>query len=300
MSQTTIELPEPPINAPPIEHWIDDYFDRLTPILKTAMQDTYRQWLDRSLETPAGKNPFEMPFEEYDKLSEVEQDEISWQAFSSKKPWIDEQLHKYRAEWIVVIGGKVEAFSSTLEDVPMKNEIRKMGMETRLVPFLFIREPRIEESASELTAHSQWAELDDEDFYPTLEIFIGPVDDDKQQLPSTGVRLAADLDTGSPSIIVRGIDIEQLGLRLKDYKNTWASHLGKRYRYVTPKVQIAIQSESRGLKSGAFHLRAVHDWSTGPFVLINPNRAALVGRNLLLQLGLDVLLKGTERKTIVM
>jgi len=300
MSPTTIELPEPPVNAPPIEYWIDDYFDRLTPILKTALQDTYRQWLERSPEKPVEKDPFAMAFKEYDKLSEVEQDEISWQAFSLKKSWIDEQLHKYRAEWIVVIGGKVEAFSSTLDDVPMKNEIRKMGMETELVPFLFIREPLIEESASGLTTHSQWAELDDEDFYPTLEIFIGTIGDDKQQLKSAGVRLAADLDTGSPSIIVRGIDVEQLGLRLKDYKNTWASHLGKRYRYVTPKVQVAIQSESQGLKSGVFHLRAVHDWPTSPFVLINLNRTALVGRNLLLQLGLDVLLKGTERKTIVM
>jgi hypothetical protein len=255
MLRVAIDFPDPPINAPPIEYWIDDYLESLRPTLKEAFQNAFRQWLERNGAKSVEKNPFEMSYDEFEKLSEDGQDEVSWQAFSRNKAWIDEQLSKYDAEWIVVIGGKVEKFSSTLDDVPMRNEITKMGMETGLVPFLFIREPLIEESASAPTTQSQWNELEDDDFYPTIP--------------------------------------------MKDFKNAWATHLGKRYRYLTPKIQIAAQSESRGFISGTFHIRAVYDWATSPFVLINPNRAALVGRNLLLQLGIDVLLKSTARKTIV-
>jgi hypothetical protein len=263
MSSVMIDLPDPPRNAPPIEYWIDDYLESLRPTLKEAFQDAFRQWLERQNAKSVEKNPFEMPFEEFEKLSEDKQDEVSWQAFSRNKAWIDEQLRKYDAEWIVVIGGKVQKFSPTLDDVPMRNEMTKMGMETGLVPFLFIREPLIEESAAAPTAQSQWNELEGDDFYPTVPITIGIVNDDKQKLESTGIRLTADLDTGSPSIIVRSIDIEQLGIRLKDYKTTWATHLGQRYRYVTPKVQIAVHSESQGLKVWAFALRVVYDWATG-------------------------------------
>jgi len=299
--QVTIDWPDLPTQAPPIEYWIDDYFDRLTPILKTALQDTYRQWLDRSLETPAEKNPFAMPFEEFEKLSRTEQSEIRRQVFSRNRTWINEQLQKHRAEWIVVVGGIVEKFSSTITDVPRKDALKKMGREKGLTPFLFIREPQIEESAVTLNSQTSWNELAQNNLYPTIGIAIASVDETQPNIETTGIRLAADFDTGSPIIIVRDIDVERIGVNLDDdYEEAWAVHLGKEYRYVTPEVQIAVFSESQGLKSGIFYPRAIYDWATGPFVLINPNRAALVGRNLLLQLGLDVLLKGTERKTMVM
>jgi len=300
MSQVTIDWPDLPTQAPPIEYWIDDYFDRLTPILKTALQDTYRQWLDRSLEKPAEKNPFEMSFDEFEKLSDVERSETRWLAFSQNKPWIDEQLRKYDAEWIVVVGGKVAQSSSTLEDLPKKSAIRKLGREKDAAPFLFIREALIEESASVVNAQSQWSGLDQSDFYPTIRMAISPLDNGEADLENTGNWLTADFDTGSSANIFRDIDINRMGINLDDEDEIWAVHLGIRYRYVSPKIRIAIRSESQGLKFGVFRPRVVYDWARGPFVQINPNRTALVGRNLLLQLGLDVLLKGTERKTIVM
>jgi hypothetical protein len=145
MSQVTIDLPEPPANAPSVENLITDYLERLTPALKAALQETFRQWLERDSSKLVQKNPFEMSFDEFEKLSNSEQSELRWQAFSLNKPWIDDQLRKYQAEWVVVIRGTVQRFSSTLDDVPAKSEIRKIGQEENHVPFLFIREPLIEE-----------------------------------------------------------------------------------------------------------------------------------------------------------
>jgi hypothetical protein len=299
MSRVTIDLPDPPINAPPMEYWIDDYLESLRPTLKEAFQDAFRQWLEQNHTKATARNPFDLSFEEFEKLSEVEQSELRWQAFSLNKPWIDEQLQKHDAEWIVVVGGKVEKFSSTLDDLPTKSEIRKLGRGNGMTPFLFIREPLIEESASVFNAHSQWVGLKKSDFYPTIKMAISPLNNDEHDLESTCDWLTADLDTGSPASMVRETDITRMGINLDNEEETWAVHLGQRYRYVTPQVQIAIQSESQGLKIGVFRPRVVYDWATGPFVQINPNRTALVGRNLLLQLGIDILLKGTERKTII-
>lgn len=299
MSQVTIDLPEPPANAPSVENLITDYLERLTPALKAALQETFRQWLEQDSSKLVQKNPFEMSFDEFEKLTQSEQSELRWQAFSLNKPWIDDQLRKYQAEWILVMRGKVQRFSSTLDDVPTKSEIKKIGRVENYMPFLFIREPLIEEGASVLGTQCQWAELADGDFYPSIGIAISPENDDVLSLESNGNWMVADLDTGSPIIVIRGTDIERSGIRLEDYEETWAVHLGIRYRYVTPKLQIAIQSESQGIKAGIFRPRAVYDWTTSPFVLINPNRTALAGRNLLLQLGLDILLKSQDRKTVV-
>jgi|GEM_PF-4146708 len=148
MSSVTIDLPDPPSNAPPIEYWIDDYLESLRPTLKEAFQDAFRQWLERNDAKSIEKNPFEMSYDEFEKLSEDEQDEVSWQAFSRHKPWLDEQLRKHDAEWIVVIGGKVEKSSPTLDNLPTKSAIRKLGREKGFAPFLFIQEPLIEENAS--------------------------------------------------------------------------------------------------------------------------------------------------------
>jgi hypothetical protein len=210
MSSVTIDLPEPPQNAPPIEYWIDDYFERLTPILKTALQDTYRQWLEQSIAKPAGKNPFAMPFDEFEKLSHAEQSEIRRQAFSRNRGWINEQLRQYRAEWIVVIGGKVVKSSSTLDDEPAKSEMKKMGQKQGLAPFLFAREPMIEEGAATITAFP-WAGIGATDFYPTIGIAVSPVDAGSSNVANNTNWLMADFDTGSPVIIVRSVDVEQSG-----------------------------------------------------------------------------------------
>jgi hypothetical protein len=167
MSSITIDLPDPPHNAPPLEKRVEDYFERITPLLKTALQEAFRQWLDGKPADHARKKPFAMPFEEFEKLSEAEKSETRWQAFSRNQQWINEQLRKYRAEWIVVLGGKVEKFSPTLNDLRTKTEIKKMGREKGLAPFLFIREPLIEEIKIESATQAPWAALDD-DSYPAI------------------------------------------------------------------------------------------------------------------------------------
>jgi len=299
MLQVSIDLPAPQKKLPPMEYWLDDYLESLRPTLKEAFQNAYRQWLERNDTKGVAKNPFEMAFDEFEKLSEAERSEARWQAFSQNKPWIDEQLRKYDAAWIVVTGGKVTKSSSTLDDLPKKSVIRKLGREKGAAPFLFVREALIEESASVANTQSQWSELDQSDFYPTIRMAISPLDNGESDLENMGNWLTADFDTGSPANIFRDIDLNRLGINLDDEDEIWAVHLGIRYRYVSPKVRIAIRSESQGLKFGVFRPRVVYDWARGPFVQINPNRTALVGRNLLLQLGVDVLLKGQERKTLV-
>jgi hypothetical protein len=43
----------------------------------------------------------------------------------------------------------------------------------------------------------------------------------------------------------------------------------------------------------------IRGWSSSPFVRVNPARRALVGRNVLMRLGLRVLLRADDRRTSI-
>jgi hypothetical protein len=55
-------------------------------------------------------------------------------------------------------------------------------------------------------------------------------------------------------------------------------------------------SETRNLIARAF---CVSNWSSSPFIAANPNRIALIGRNILLELKPKVLLDFEKRQTVI-
>lgn len=62
------------------------------------------------------------------------------------------------------------------------------GKKSGLIPFVFIRTPLIEES--------RWSVLKGLDYYPTLSIAVGKFGTSMEDLPSEGVMIEADFDTG--------------------------------------------------------------------------------------------------------
>jgi len=77
-------------------------------------------------------------------------------------------------------------------------------------------------------------------------------------------------------------------------------HLGHPYHYVVPTMKVAVPTQAGALRSRVFQVYAVRDWGHSPLTLVNPHRRALVGRNLLLGLGLEINLSGQSQSTTVL
>jgi hypothetical protein len=137
---------------------------------------------------------FALSFDNYLALSERDREAVHLRAYEEHQQWIDTELERRCAEWMLVCGGEVIEASPTLDDYPPPEKLMRIGAERGCVPFVFVREPLVEESA--------WSSLPGEDWYPTLYLTLAALGTATCDVPATGVSLAADLDTGSPGLFV--------------------------------------------------------------------------------------------------
>ncbi|MGH7456187.1 MAG: hypothetical protein ACRENG_32835, partial [bacterium] len=77
-------------------------------------------------------------------------------------------------------------------------------------------------------------------------------------------------------------------------------HLSQRFTYVAKWLQVELpfnSSETRNLVARIF---CVSNWRLSPFVALNPNRTALIGRDIMLELKPNVRLDFDKRRTEIL
>lgn len=222
---------------------------------------------------------------EYSRLTQEERDRLDIEAYTANEAWIAETLEQLGAEWMLVFGGKVRRWSPTLDDYPSGREVMRLAVEENAVPFIFVRNPVIEEAGWPHLAHrEQW------DYYPSLPLAVA------------GVPLIADFDTGSPRTFLDQDHVLKAGLQLDlSTRPQPGKHLGMPFQFRVFRVPMSVRAEDGRVAAGEFECTCVLDWRTSPLCsqLTNPNREALAGRDLLLKLELFVGLDGREHKTRV-
>ncbi len=88
---------------------------------------------------------FLMPFEDYLALSDEARDNIQLYAYDNYREWIDEELARRDARWMLVCGGKILEWSPKLDDYPSDEKMEAIGMQSGYAPFVFMANPLIEE-----------------------------------------------------------------------------------------------------------------------------------------------------------
>ncbi len=234
---------------------------------------------------------FKLPFDDYLAMTREERDAIALRAYQTLGAWIDAELEKRNAEWMLVCGGQVIESSPTLRNYPSREKLMQIGRQRRLVPFVFVREPLIEESG--------WSALARDDFYPTIRLTVAAPSAMVEHLPAAGIEITADFDSGSPNLLV---DYDQmLSQQIVDYQPIdlahFRSHLGQAYRFHVLPLLIGVRSEDGVVTAREFQALCVLDWRQTPLCLINTNREALAGRNLLIEFPLRLELDGARRVT---
>jgi hypothetical protein len=167
---------------------------------------------------------FAIAFDAYLAMSDDERDAIACRAYKILDRWIDQELKARYAKWMLVCGGEILESSSKFREYPSREKLMQIGKERRLIPFVFIATPLIEESS--------WSDLDDSDYYPTLLITVARLGANADELISDGVVIEADFDTGSFDLL---LDYDQMTsnsiiARMPIDQVHFRPHLGEYYR----------------------------------------------------------------------
>jgi len=147
-----------------------EMIDKLNPSELAKVQEKIapsqqRKWIQTDDKIATKKNDvFSLSFREYLALADDEREDVQWRAYQLYQSWIDAELERRGAQWLLVCRGKIIESSSTWRNYPSREKLMALGKQNGYVPFVFVKAPLIEESA--------WSSLPGFDFYPTLQISI--------------------------------------------------------------------------------------------------------------------------------
>lgn len=285
------------------DHLIDDQIieqilDDAKPYLKKSLQD----WMiNQSIDIQRKYNDdlFKLSFNEFINLSAQEQRNWRHQILREKKNWLLNKLVTKKAEWLLILGGKIEIASPSINELPTKEKIYGLAQSKGFAPFIFIKDPLIEESESKIGL-IDWSILKNNDYYPTIDIFIGANYLNDNDLIDSKNEVIADFDTGSPIIVLDQKQLKNRNISFDEEIEISQVHLGMTYDFFLPEIKIGLRTMSNSVKSKTFRVRSVINWNDSPFCRVNPNRKGLVGRNLLIEMKLHVILKGDAKTTQIL
>jgi RNA polymerase sigma-70 factor (ECF subfamily) len=221
-----------------------------------------------------GKNVL---LEQYVQMSREEKLRLQENVERENTEWLQRKFSTLpEASWLMVVDGKVIAHGRP-KDYPSDAQLLELIQDKAKGRYPFYFDNPLERVIEE----SGWHPTNiDEDFYPALLFRVGP-----PQSKQT-VEVEADFDTGGRSIFFDFKWLQRMGVAepssgdpIKGAKNNLGSYI-----YSPKRLQVELVSESGITKSTEIETTCVFDWKDSPFVVINPDRVALVGRGLALEL----------------
>ena len=236
----------------------------------------------------AGEN---LALEEFERLSLKERAMLKRRLKDRNQHWLQEKFSALEAAWVMVLDGKVIASGKSLKDKPRPPQTVKISQRTGKFPFVFVNDKfiTIEESASSWHKTAQAG-----DYYPTLPITFCSA--------SNSVEMIGDFDTGSSHTFVdydfllkQNIVRPAIGEEAETHL-----HLNERFDYFDKFLLIEFPSTSGEPRSLEAWVSCVLDWNLSPFIAINPNRTALIGRDLMLELKPNLSLDFDKKRTEIL
>jgi hypothetical protein len=232
-----------------------------------------------------------LTLEEYERLSPKERGMLQRRLKEQNHLWLKKKFSELKAAWLVVVNGEVIDWGKGLKNLPLAKQNVEVSQRRGKFPFVFINEDlmAIEESSS------VWhATKDAGDYYPTLPVTLSSA--------SNVVELVGDFDTGASGTFVDYDYLRDRNLihpEVGDYYEI-SHHLNQPYHGVAKSLRFQLSSKAGEIFVFDTLIYCVPEWDTSPFVQINPNRVALVGRDLVLALKPKVLLDFDQRRTEIM
>ncbi len=232
-----------------------------------------------------GENP---PFDEMAKLDMMERSKIMWELERLNREWLLRQCEKLQASWLIVVDGKVLRYGGSWANFVNDGERLQIARQTGKLPLVFIHPKML------LVEETHWSQLGTEDAYPTLTIVLVG---NGQCLELTG-----DFDTGATGVFVDAdlLSAYQIVKFLPTDQWSMETHLGEPFVFCPKALTVTLRADDGTERTEQnFGIACVLNWRQSPFVAINPNRTALIGRDICLRLQPKITLNFEAKTTSV-
>ena len=231
-----------------------------------------------------GENP---PFELAAQMSPQQRGQLLQELEQLNWEWLERKASELGARWLLVIDGEVVRFGKSTADILSDEELKSICRERGKLPLLFFPLRPVEETTR--WHATQYAN----DAYPTLPLRISN--------GVAGLDVVADFDTGASEVYLDAFALEEHGIiHITDTDSIYeARHLGQPFEYVVKALRLGLFAEDGQVRETQMFSVCVLNWRQSPFVAINPNRTALVGRDLCLVLQPVITLNFADKTTTV-
>lgn len=249
--------------------------ERLPSMLLTNQQERSKSSFDLThfgWELLPTRNPFDLSFSEFLRLSPDESEEMLKKANDLCKSLIqDAWSNGYRQ----VILCKNEVIFKTHDDEPVSaSKVKQLAKKRNSACYVF--------SAPDIVEESTWTPISGDDSYPTIKIFLGSENTADKDIIEKSSPVFADLDTGNPHYKMFNVNLFSQELqKFTPFELRQGMHLGCDYSYFNKRVKICVQDINGNINSFVCLVRMVRDWDRCAVVQISPKRTGYVGRDLL-------------------
>lgn len=223
-------------------------------------------------------------FSEINKMNDKDIIMYKKEVWEKNKKWLLKKFFEEDIQWVMILEDEIIE-SSTPKNKISQRRIAEFSKKTDKFPLVFIRPPIIEEC--------DWSNISRRkskiiDYYPTIQISVGSK---KSHLK----KITSDFDTGADKT---HISDEIINSCSPFDPISEGFHFGN-YIFSEKKLVVALTDENGITKYKNVDIAIVHEWINSGFVKINPDRKALVGRDILAIFPLELKLLSKSKKTII-
>lgn len=235
----------------------------------------------------SSQEPFSLSFAEYSRLTYREASELQNEVYKVSSQDIEDAWKRGKRQ-IVICDGKIVYETESLEDIP-NDKIMELAKKYDKACYVFSNSEMVEESA--------WTPIDRDDDYPTIGIYCGAVDSEESEIVKNSPIIKADFDTGNP--IYKVFDANQLPESIASFLPPlrYDRHLGRQYPYFQKAVKLCVKDVDEKIHSVVRDIRLVKDWTGSALLQVSPNRVGFVGRDLVRDLRIKVVLDPIRKTT---
>ncbi|MFH1108066.1 MAG: hypothetical protein V1790_02560 [Planctomycetota bacterium] len=270
----------------------EDYSDRNIPSyeLPPARDRFVRGKIPKRARPSTGFVGQNLTLTEYIALTQQQKLDLQLDVLEANREWIQQTFQQTGAAWFMVVDGEVVGSSTDIDEYPQEAAVLQICQRRGKFPFIFTDDRRllVEENSS------PWSRTENPgDTYPTVKIAIRSDD--------SALSWTADFDTGA------GIDFFDLGrlesCALIEILSTdvpqRGRHLDMEYWYFWKLLLIGLVPAAGPARypPSPVNVRCVLKWDESPWVKINPDRSALMGRRLFHMLQPAVILRFATQTT---